>query len=95
LKAVPHVRFRRSLCFTPTRIGVWGQISADKRDDLFFRYLDKFIQPFVPKIVEFGIASENEMQPDTVARRIRDEVAAKDALLVWCPIVAAWARKPK
>src|SRR5262249_5133992 len=24
----------------------WGQISADKRDDVFFAYLDKFIQPF-------------------------------------------------
>jgi ubiquinone/menaquinone biosynthesis C-methylase UbiE len=73
----------------------WGQISADKRDDLFFRYLDKFIQPFIPKIVEFGIAFESEMQADTIAQRIRDEVAAKDALLVWYPIVATWARKPK
>lgn len=72
----------------------WGQNSADKRDDLFFRYLDKFIQPFIPKIVEFGIASENEMQAGTVAQRIRDQVAAKDALLVWYPIVATWARKP-
>jgi ubiquinone/menaquinone biosynthesis C-methylase UbiE len=73
----------------------WGQISAEKRDDLFFRYLDKFIQPFMPKIVEFGIATESEMQADTIAQRIRDQVAAKDALLVWYPIVATWARKPR
>lgn len=72
----------------------WGQVSADKRDDLFFRYLDRFIQPFIPKIVEFGIATEVEMQAATIAERIRTDVATHNGLLVWYPIVATWARKP-
>jgi ubiquinone/menaquinone biosynthesis C-methylase UbiE len=72
----------------------WGQVSADKRDELFFRYLDRFIQPFIPKIVEFGIATEVEMQAATIAERIRTDVATHNGLLVWYPIVATWAHKP-
>jgi hypothetical protein len=48
----------------------------------------------IPRILEYGIASVEEVDIDTYAERLRDEVENKRAVCMGWPLVDAWARKP-
>jgi hypothetical protein len=41
-----------------------------------------------------GMASAAEVEVDTLAARLREEVVAADATVVPPPLIGAWARKP-
>jgi 2-polyprenyl-3-methyl-5-hydroxy-6-metoxy-1,4-benzoquinol methylase len=55
--------------------------------------LAQMVSTFLPKIEEFGIATRQEIQIDTLARRLEDELSAADAITIGSPIVGAWTRR--
>lgn len=52
------------------------------------------IRSLLPKIVEYGIATVEEVGVDTLAARLRREVVAGDATVIGLSTISAWARKP-
>jgi len=52
------------------------------------------IRSLLPKIVEYGIATVEEVGVDTLAERLRREVVAGDATVIGLSTISAWARKP-
>jgi len=57
-----------------------------------YEYLAQSVRSVLPAIEKFGIASPDEVQIETLARRLRDEVTATGAVMVLPPLVAAWTR---
>ena len=47
----------------------------------------------LPKLIEYGIATAEEIDIDTYERRLRDEVVGQRGILMRPPMVSAWARK--
>ena len=41
---------------------------------------------------KLGIANEKEVQIETLAQRLRDEVISRGAVIVLPPLVGAWTR---
>jgi hypothetical protein len=41
-----------------------------------------------------GVASAAEVEVDTLAARLREEIVAADATVVPPPLIGAWTRKP-
>jgi hypothetical protein len=54
-----------------------------------------FVLSLLPRIVEYGLATESEVGVDTLEWRLREEVLSAGGLmpLTWL-MVAQWARKP-
>ena len=52
------------------------------------------IASLLPKLVELGIATAQEVDVDTLAGRLRDEAVALEATSSSPPLIGAWARKP-
>jgi 2-polyprenyl-3-methyl-5-hydroxy-6-metoxy-1,4-benzoquinol methylase len=55
--------------------------------------LAQMVSTFLPKIEEFGIATRQEIQIETLASRVEEELAAADAITIGSPIVGAWTRR--
>ena len=47
-----------------------------------------------PRIVEAGLATEAELDTETLADRMRDEIVAQRGVLRCMPVVGIWARQP-
>lgn len=52
------------------------------------------IRGVIPLLERFGIATADEVQVDTLADRLRDEVVAGGGVIGSPPLVGAWTRKP-
>lgn len=54
-----------------------------------------FARSMLPKIVEYGLATETELEVDTLEERLRDELSSAGGVvpLTWL-MVAQWGRKP-
>lgn len=52
------------------------------------------VRAMLPRIVRHGVATEEEIDVDTLDRRLAEERAAADATHVWELAFGAWARKP-
>lgn len=52
------------------------------------------LRSMLPFIEEVGVATAESLGVDTLAERLRRQVAARDAIVGWCPVVSASARKP-
>lgn len=48
----------------------------------------------LPIMEQFGIASADDLHPESLAERLRTEVVATGVPLMLIPLIAAWARKP-
>jgi SAM-dependent methyltransferase len=55
----------------------------------------RFARSMLPKIVEYGLATEAELRVDTLEQRLRDELSSAGGVmpLTWM-MVAQWGRKP-
>jgi hypothetical protein len=47
----------------------------------------------MPKIAEYGIATEEDVAIDTFEERYVNEVVTKRIVVQWWPCVGAWARR--
>ena len=52
------------------------------------------LESLLPLIVAFGVATPEEVGPDSFARRLSDEATAHDAVGCCPPVVGAWATVP-
>jgi SAM-dependent methyltransferase len=74
-----------------TTIGIQGYLQADQQPE---RLLGGVVRALAPAIVANGIATEAELDLDTLEARLAAEVAAADAVV--CPpgVVGAWGQVP-
>ena len=49
-------------------------------------------EKFAAGMKKLGIANEKEVQIETLAQRLRDEVISRGAVIVLPPLVGAWTR---
>ena len=59
-----------------------------------YEILAESMRSILPVLESFGIASAKEVGVDTLAQRLRDAAVSANAIVVWSPIVSAWAAKP-
>jgi ubiquinone/menaquinone biosynthesis C-methylase UbiE len=52
------------------------------------------LRSILPFMEGLGVATAGMVGVDTLAERLRHQVAARDALVGWCPVVSALARRP-
>lgn len=57
-------------------------------------YLVDTLRSVLPKIIEYGLATSEEVQIDTMAERMMGAVADADPQWVGSRYISAWARKP-
>jgi SAM-dependent methyltransferase len=62
-------------------------------DSPVYVYLAETIRSLLPVIVKSGLATEAEVDIDTLADRLREEVVAGEAVIVPSMMVGAWARR--
>jgi SAM-dependent methyltransferase len=48
----------------------------------------------LPLLERFGITTAAELQPDTLAERLQDELRAANGIVISPPMIGAWARLP-
>lgn len=61
-------------------------------DGAGYAYTEQTVRSILPLMLQTGVATAEEIDVDTLAARIRDDVVAHEAALVLPPLVAAWAR---
>lgn len=62
-------------------------------DALGYVWMEQLTRTLLPVMEKTGVATPEEVQVDTLAARIRDEVVTKQAVIVLPPFIGAWARK--
>jgi SAM-dependent methyltransferase len=65
---------------------------VDGTDMAPFTYLAAILRSTLPMIERFGLGTAEEIQVDTFAQRLRDQVVANDGVLTFPPMVGAWVR---
>jgi ubiquinone/menaquinone biosynthesis C-methylase UbiE len=60
----------------------------------FAPYVANLLRSLMPKILEYGIATEEEIAIETFERRYAEEVLGQRSVVQWWSCVGAWARKP-
>jgi ubiquinone/menaquinone biosynthesis C-methylase UbiE len=51
------------------------------------------IRSVLPAVIEYGVASDRELDLDTFDERYIDEVVGQHSVVQWIPFVGAWGRK--
>lgn len=62
-------------------------------DSPVYEYITQVTRTLLPMMEKLGVAQAEEVQIDTLAQRLRDEVVATGGVIVAPPLVGAWARK--
>jgi SAM-dependent methyltransferase len=60
----------------------------------FAPFMANLLRSLMPKILEYGIATEEEIGIDTFEQRYMEEVLRQGSVVQWWSCVGAWARKP-
>jgi hypothetical protein len=58
-----------------------------------YDYMASLIRTLLPRIVQFGIATPEEVGVDTLAERLRAEVVGQHGVVTTWSFITAWARK--
>jgi len=61
-------------------------------DSLGYQIVAQVVKSLLPVMEKLGIANEKEVQIETLAQRLRDEVVSRGAVIVLPPLVGAWTR---
>jgi|SRR5262249_14651800 len=61
-------------------------------DSLGYQIVAQVVKSLLPVMQKLGFANEKELQIETLAQRLRDEVLSKGAVIVLPPLVGAWTR---
>jgi SAM-dependent methyltransferase len=59
----------------------------------FAEYGANTLRSLLPLILEYGIATEEELALDTFEKRYREEILRQRSVVQWIPFVGAWSRK--
>jgi ubiquinone/menaquinone biosynthesis C-methylase UbiE len=62
-------------------------------DSTCYEWLAETVRSVVPKLEALGLATETDLQPDTLAERMRQEALSRRGCLATPPIVSAFAYK--
>jgi ubiquinone/menaquinone biosynthesis C-methylase UbiE len=60
----------------------------------FAPYVTNLLRSLMPKILEYGIATEEEIAIETFEQRYLEEVLRQRSVVQWWSCVGAWAQKP-
>jgi ubiquinone/menaquinone biosynthesis C-methylase UbiE len=63
-------------------------------DSYVYEYLTQIVRNLLPMTEKLGVASQDEVQIETLAQRMRDEAVASEGLVVVPPLIGAWSQKP-
>ena len=63
-------------------------------DDAVLQFLMAMLVGIAPVLTGNGIATEEEVDADSFAERLRAEIGPDPVLIVSGPSLAVWARKP-
>jgi ubiquinone/menaquinone biosynthesis C-methylase UbiE len=58
-----------------------------------YNHLAGLVKSVLPFLETSGITTANEVQPDTLEERLRQEIVSRDGVVVWLTIVRLWGRK--
>ena len=67
---------------------------AGGADDPAYSMFAHVLESLLPLIVAFGVATPEEVDPDSFARRLSNEATAHDAIGCCPPVVGAWGSLP-
>jgi len=57
-----------------------------------YAWLEQLTRTLLPLMEQFGVATAGDVNVDSLAARIREEVVAKNATIVLPPFIGAWSR---
>jgi SAM-dependent methyltransferase len=96
--ADPHMGMKLFATFTaaglpPPALYLHGGIAAGP-DHPLYSAVAETVRTLLPRLEQLGIATAAEVDVDTLARRISDEVNATQGTVTWVSLVGATMRKP-
>jgi 2-polyprenyl-3-methyl-5-hydroxy-6-metoxy-1,4-benzoquinol methylase len=71
---------------------IMGARVEGSSDSPGYQIVAQVVKSLLPVMEKLGIASEKEVQIETLAQRLRDEVISRGAVIVLPPLVGAWTR---
>jgi len=71
---------------------IMGARVEGSSDSLGYQIVAQVVKSLLPVMEKLGIANEKEVQIETLAQRLRDEVLSRGAVIVLPPLVGAWTR---
>jgi 2-polyprenyl-3-methyl-5-hydroxy-6-metoxy-1,4-benzoquinol methylase len=71
---------------------VMGARVEGSSDSLGYQIVAQVVKSLLPVMEKLGVANEKEVQIETLAQRLRDEVISRGAVIVLPPLVGAWTR---
>jgi hypothetical protein len=67
---------------------------VESGDTLAYEFIARTVRTLLPLIVRFGIASEAEVEIETLEERLAEEAGSLHASFIPVFFTAAWARRP-
>jgi 2-polyprenyl-3-methyl-5-hydroxy-6-metoxy-1,4-benzoquinol methylase len=71
---------------------IMGARVEGSSDSLGYQIVAQVVKSLLPVMEKLGVANEKEIQIETLAHRLRDEVLSRGAVVVLPPLVGAWTR---
>jgi SAM-dependent methyltransferase len=71
---------------------IMGARVEGSSDSLGYQIIAQVVKSLLPVMEKLGVANEKEIQIETLAQRLRDEVLSRGAVIVLPPLVGAWTR---
>ena len=71
---------------------IMGARVEGSSDSLGYQIVAQVVKSLLPVMEKLGVANEKEVQIETLAQRLRDEVISRGAVIVLPPLVGAWTR---
>lgn len=71
---------------------IMGARVEGSSDSLGYQIVAQVVKSLLPVMEKLGIGNEKEVQIETLAQRLRDEVISRGAVIVLPPLVGAWTR---
>jgi 2-polyprenyl-3-methyl-5-hydroxy-6-metoxy-1,4-benzoquinol methylase len=71
---------------------IMGARVEGSSDSLGYQIVAQVVKSLLPVMEKLGVANEKEIQIETLAQRLRDEVISRGAVIVLPPLVGAWTR---
>jgi hypothetical protein len=71
---------------------IMGARVEGSSESLGYQIVMQVVKSLLPVMEKVGVANEKEVQIETLAQRLRDEVISRGAVIVRPPLVGAWTR---
>ena len=71
---------------------IMGARVEGSSDSLGYQIIAQVVKSLLPVMEKLGVASDKEVQIETLAQRLRDDVLSRGAVIVLPPLVGAWTR---